>query len=191
MPCYFQLPLPPSAHNIFHCPCPIFVFCLLVIQISSQFKYYFLRKINWLYRIDNKEYIYYILCTTYPLYQPNFIINFCTHMYHTFLFFVLDWLLNIHQHTTVELQWSWSCIGFLPFPVLVPYSFIRFPGIISKTPPYNQILISGFFFVGDSNHDSHRVYALATILSPVTNEHKINICWMNKISTASQGATTN
>lgn len=89
--------------------------------------------------------IIYKLCTTYPLYQPNIIINFCMHMYHTFLFFCFGLVVEhspAHHRGTPVVTKLIGYIGFSPFPVLVPCSFTGFSGIISKTPPYNQILIS-------------------------------------------------
>lgn len=144
MPCHFQLPLFPSVQNTLHHP-PIFVFVFLSLDLSLNI-ISLGKSIGYIELKIKNIHIIYKLCTTYPLYQPNIIINFCMHMYHTFLFFCFG--LDVehspaHHRGTPVVTRLIGYIGFSPFPVLVPCSFTGFSGIISKTPPYNQILISG------------------------------------------------
>lgn len=117
-----------SSHHCYFCSC------------HSDFSLNnFLRRFNWLYRINNKGYVYFIiyrllLFATYPLHQKHFMINGYMHIYPRFFW---DWLLNIYHHQWVlvvtGLTGLAGWISFLPFHVSVACSFTGLPGIISET----------------------------------------------------------
>lgn len=104
-------------------PPPIFVFVFLFFR--SQFKYYFLRTINWLYRIENKEYTYYLYIVHYisfvsAKYYNKLLYAYVSHFF-VFLFRIGCWTFtstpqrNSSGHKANWLYWflSLSCFGSL------------------------------------------------------------------------------